>query len=145
VLHHVALELDPADLPRAREFWRLLGYVEVEPPPSLAGRTVWLEPGPAPDIAASPTQIHLIPRDTPAAPPTPGPDPAAVERPSPAVERPAPAGHAAILVPGYAERLGELRRHEFEVRDRRPHWGAPRAFAAHPGGHTIELMAAPPM
>jgi hypothetical protein len=32
----------------------------------------------------------------------------------------------------------------FEVEDHRQLWGADRAFAIAPGGHRVELMAAPP-
>jgi hypothetical protein len=37
-----------------------------------------------------------------------------------------------------------LRADGFAVPPGREHWGAPRAKAIAPGGHTVELMAAPP-
>jgi hypothetical protein len=32
----------------------------------------------------------------------------------------------------------------FPVDRRTAHWGAPRAFTRSPGGHRVEVMAAPP-
>ena len=37
-----------------------------------------------------------------------------------------------------------LRDAGFEVEDTRQLWGADRAFAIAPGGHRVEIMAAPP-
>jgi hypothetical protein len=37
-----------------------------------------------------------------------------------------------------------LRAGGHEVEPRAEHWGAPRAFTRAPGGHRVELMAAPP-
>lgn len=45
------------------------------------------------------------------------------------------------VAPGAVERLRE---HGFEVVAGREHWGAVRAKAVAPGGHRVELMAAPP-
>ena len=37
MLHHVSIEVEPADIDRATEFWTLLGFAVVEPPQPLAG------------------------------------------------------------------------------------------------------------
>jgi catechol 2,3-dioxygenase-like lactoylglutathione lyase family enzyme len=115
VLQHVALETARADAEAAEEFWRLLGFVPVDPPPSLRERAAWLERGG--------TQIHLLWSDAPAAPPE---------------------GHAAVVVDDYESALERLRDAGYEVEPRTEHWGAPRAFARAPGGHRVELMSAPP-
>ena len=52
-------------------------------------------------------------------------------------------GHAAVVVPDHAEAKERLAA-GFEVEDTRQLWGADRAFAIAPGGHRVELMAAPP-
>ncbi|HEY2334840.1 MAG TPA: VOC family protein [Solirubrobacterales bacterium] len=114
MLHHVGIEVAPADLERSVEFWQALGFAEVEPPASLAEFT-WLE--------NDGTQIHLMPTDSPTVPPR---------------------GHVAVVVAEFDATVAVLREHGFEVERRREHWGAPRAVAISPGGHRIELMAAPP-
>ena len=49
-----------------------------------------------------------------------------------------------MVVPDHAEAKPRLREAGFEVEDTRQLWGADRAFAIAPGGHRVELMAAPP-
>ena len=115
MLQHVALELDLADRGAAEEFWRLLGFDVVDPPPSLRERAAWLQRGS--------TQIHLLFSDDPVAPPQ---------------------GHAAVVVEDYDATLAALRSAGYEPDPREQHWGAPRAFVQAPGGHRVELMAAPP-
>jgi catechol 2,3-dioxygenase-like lactoylglutathione lyase family enzyme len=115
VLQHVTLEVAPADIERSVEFWTLLGFQRVEPPPALAETFVWLE--------RQGTQIHLE------------------RNPSPVVP---PHGHAAVVVGDFERAVERLREHGFEVNPGREHWGAPRAKALAPGGHRVELMAAPP-
>jgi len=117
MLHHVGIELQPADVERAVELFELLGFEPVEPPPALAAYT-WLERGG--------TQVHLMPEERPTAPTR---------------------GHLAVVAPDapdFEETLARLREHGFEVERRREHWSAPRAHVLAPGGHRIELMAAPP-
>ena len=41
-------------------FWELLGFTEIEPPPVLRDRFIWVE--------RNGTHIHLIPREDPAIP-----------------------------------------------------------------------------
>jgi catechol 2,3-dioxygenase-like lactoylglutathione lyase family enzyme len=114
MLHHVGIEIAPADVERATELFELLGFARVEPPPSLAEFT-WLE--------RDGTQIHLMPAASPAA---------------------APQGHLAVVAPDFEATLERLREHGFEVEPRRTHWGAARASVTLPPGHRVELMAAPP-
>jgi hypothetical protein len=114
MLHHVGIEVAPADLERSVELWRALGFAEVEPPASLVEFT-WLD--------NDGTQIHLMPTDSPTVPPR---------------------GHVAVVVAEFDATVTVLRERGFEVERRREHWSAPRAVAISPGGHRIELMAAPP-
>ncbi len=115
-LQHVTLEVQPGEIDRSVAFWELLGFVRVEPPAALAETFVWMEHGG--------TQIHLE------------------RNPSPIVP---PHGHTAVVVEDFGGTVERLRGAGFEVAPGRKHWGAPRAKAAAPGGHTVELMAAPPL
>jgi catechol 2,3-dioxygenase-like lactoylglutathione lyase family enzyme len=115
VIHHVAIEVRPGDLRRMVELFELLGFAQVDPPPSLAEFT-WLERGG--------TQIHLLPSEQPTVP---------------------TAGHVAVIAPDFARTYERLEAAGFEVERRRDHWGAPRAKVAAPGGHTVELMESPPV
>ncbi len=115
MIHHVALELAPGDVDAVVGFWALLGFARVEPPGTLAGRTVWLERGG--------TQIHLLLTDDPVAP---------------------PAGHVAVVAEDYDEALERRRAAGFEPDPRDEHWGAPRCFVRAPGGHRVEVMSRPP-
>src|SRR3954469_22772085 len=60
VIQHAALETRRADGAAGGPCWRLLGFVEVKPPPSLRERAAWLQRGS--------TQIHLLWSDKPVAP-----------------------------------------------------------------------------
>jgi catechol 2,3-dioxygenase-like lactoylglutathione lyase family enzyme len=113
MLHHVGIELRPADVDRAVELFELLGFARVEPPPALSEFT-WLE--------REGTQVHLMPAAEPTVPPR---------------------GHLAVVAPDFDATVARLRQRGFEVERRSEHWGAPRAHAIAPGGHRIELMAAP--
>ena len=114
MLHHVGIEVTPADVERSAELWELLGFERVEPPPTL-GEYVWLE--------REGTQVHLMPTEAPTA---------------------APRGHTAIVVGDFERSFETLAERGFEVERRREHWGAPRAMVVAPGGHRVELMAAAP-
>jgi hypothetical protein len=48
------------------------------------------------------------------------------------------------VVADFEATVERLRAAGFEVKPGREHWGAARAKAIAPGGHTVELMAAPP-
>lgn len=115
MLQHVTLEVDPADVERSIEFWGLLGFERAEPPAALAETFVWVE--------REGTQIHLERNQSPVVPPH---------------------GHAAVVVPDFERAVERLRERGFQVDRGREHWGAPRAKALAPGGHRVELMAAPP-
>jgi catechol 2,3-dioxygenase-like lactoylglutathione lyase family enzyme len=115
VLHHVSIEVPPGEAERMLEFWRLIGFAEVDSPEPLGESVRWLE--------REGTQIHLILTEGHAAPLL---------------------GHAAVVVPDHAEAKKRLRGAGFEVCDARALWGADRAFAVAPGGHRVELMAFPP-
>jgi catechol 2,3-dioxygenase-like lactoylglutathione lyase family enzyme len=115
MIQHVALETARADGPAAAAFWQELGFTPVEPPPSLRDRAAWLE--------RHGTQIHLLWTDTPTV---------------------APEGHVAVVVADYEATLQRLRDAGHAVAPRTEHWGAARSFATAPGGHRVELMAAPP-
>ncbi len=114
MLHHVGIEVSPGDIERTIELWQLLGFGLVQPPASL-GEFTWLERGG--------TQVHLMPTESPTVPPR---------------------GHTAVVVAGFEGTFEALAEHGFEVERRREHWGAPRAQIVAPGGHRVELMAAPP-
>ena len=114
MLHHVGIEVAPADVARSVELWQLLGFERVEPPATLSEFT-WLE--------REGTQVHLMPTESPAVPPR---------------------GHTAIVVADFERTLAALAAAGFEAERRREHWGAPRAVVVAPAGHRIELMAHPP-
>jgi len=115
MLHHVTLEVSPAELGRAAEFWAMLGFSQVEPPPDLAADFTWFE--------RQGTQVHLMHTESPTVPEH---------------------GHAAIVVPDFGPTLERLEESGFEVSPKRERWGSPRAEAIAPGGHRVELMASPP-
>jgi catechol 2,3-dioxygenase-like lactoylglutathione lyase family enzyme len=116
MIHHLGIEVASADVPRAVEFFTLLGFTEVEPPPALREGFTWLD--------REGTQVHLMHEEQPTVPTR---------------------GHLAVVVPDLDATLTRLREHSFETRPGREHWGAPRAHAVAPGGHRVELMAAPPV
>lgn len=114
MLHHVGIEVAPAEIEAAVGFFELLGFERVEPPETLREYT-WLE--------REGTQVHLMPEEEPTVP-------------SP--------GHLAVVVADFDGTVERLRERGFAVEPKREHWGAPRALAFAPGGHRVELMAAPP-
>jgi catechol 2,3-dioxygenase-like lactoylglutathione lyase family enzyme len=115
VIQHVALETARADAEAAAAFWQLLGFERVDPPDTLRERAAWLQKGP--------TQVHLLWREDPVAPPE---------------------GHTAVVLDDYDATVEALRTAGHDVDPRKQHWGAPRAFVRSPGGHRVEIMAAPP-
>jgi catechol 2,3-dioxygenase-like lactoylglutathione lyase family enzyme len=114
MLHHVGIEVAPADIEATVGFFELLGFKRVEPPETLR-KYAWLDRGG--------TQVHLMPEEKPTVP-------------SP--------GHCAVVVADFGATVERLREAGFEVEPKREHWGVPRALAFAPGGHRVELMAAPP-
>jgi catechol 2,3-dioxygenase-like lactoylglutathione lyase family enzyme len=115
MIQHVALETARTDERAALAFWRLLGFEPVDPPPSLRHRAAWLQGGR--------TQVHLLWSGDPVTPPQ---------------------GHTAVVVDDYDATVSRLRAAGYDVEPRREHWGAARSFVRAPGGHRVEIMAAPP-
>ena len=131
MLQHAGIEIAPEEVDRAVEFFTILGFTRVQPPPSLAEGYTWVE--------REGTQVHLMhePRPAPADP--------ATEAPSRhGAGAPPPRDHLALVVEDFDIALARLQEHGFEVQPGREHWGARRALAHCPGNHRIELMAAPP-
>jgi catechol 2,3-dioxygenase-like lactoylglutathione lyase family enzyme len=115
VLHHISLEVPPDEVDRTVEFWGLLGFQKLEAPEEIAPFVTWLE--------RDTNQIHLIHTDSATIPTL---------------------GHPAIVAPDFEAAVSGLRGSGFEVEEAEELWGERRAFAIAPGGHRVELMAAPP-
>lgn len=116
MIQHVALETREDDIDAEVAFWALLAFARVEAPGTLAERSTWLQ-------GAAGTQIHLLHAPHPTAPPE---------------------GHVAIVATDYDATLARLRDAGFDPQPRPAHWGAQRSFVRSPGGHRVEVMAAPP-
>jgi hypothetical protein len=115
VLHHVGIEVAPADVERTVELLELLGFRRVPVPEGLGDGFTWLE--------REGTQVHLMHEEDPIVPPR---------------------GHLAVVAPAFEATLASLAERGFRPERRREHWGAPRAVVPAPGGQRVELMAAPP-
>ena len=115
MLHHVSLEVAPAEVDRTIEFFELLGFTALPAPDAIAQFVSWLE--------ADGTQIHLIHTPEPTTPVL---------------------GHPAVVAPDFDAAVSRLEEAGFEVEEADELWGQPRAFALMPGGGRVELMAAPP-
>jgi catechol 2,3-dioxygenase-like lactoylglutathione lyase family enzyme len=131
VLHHVSLEVLSEQVEPSVKFWGLLGFDRVSAPEPIAPFVAWFEASPTPHAAFAAkaahtnirTQIHLI------------------EVPEPTVPK---AGHAAVVTDDFQGAFDRLVAAGFEVEESRELWGERRAFATAPGGHMVEIMAAPP-
>lgn len=115
MLQHVTIEVSADQVEACVRFYALLGFGQVEPPASLAGRATWVE--------REGTQVHLMTVDDPVVPPS---------------------GHHAVLVADYDATLTALRGSGYEPDPRQEHWGSPRSFVRNPAGHRVELMASAP-
>jgi catechol 2,3-dioxygenase-like lactoylglutathione lyase family enzyme len=115
VLHHAALEVSAETVAEERAFWALLGFAEVPVPETLGDEYTWFE--------RQGTQVHLIQTPDPAVPPE---------------------GHLAVVAPDFEDTVTRLGQAGFEVCPGRELWGERRAKVTSPGGHIVELMAAPP-
>jgi catechol 2,3-dioxygenase-like lactoylglutathione lyase family enzyme len=116
MLQHASLEVRPEQVQPCVDFWRLLGFEPMTPPPMLRDRFTWVQ--------RSGTQIHLIPVDEPIA---------------------ARAGHVAVLAEEYDNALSALRDAGFELEPGANAWGAERSFVRDPAGHLVEVMSGPPV
>lgn len=115
MIQHVTFEVLRERVPDCVRFYALLGFEQVEPPPTLRDRAAWVE--------RSGTQIHLMHVEEPVV---------------------LPRGHVAVVVDGWETTLERLRAAGHDVEPRREHWGAPRAYVRDPAGNLVELMAFPP-
>jgi hypothetical protein len=115
MLHHVAIEVDPEQVEACAACWELLGFARVKVPEALGDSFTWLERGG--------TQIHLIHTEAATVPAL---------------------GHAAVVVEDFEATFAALEEGGHEPERHRELWGEPRAFVTMPGGHRVELMAAPP-
>ncbi len=115
MIQHVAIEIREEDAPACVQFWALLHFERVEPPPALAARAAWVQHGA--------TQVHLLFADDPLVPPS---------------------GHIAVVAGDYEATLDALRDAGFAPDPRTEHWGSPRCFVRCPGGHRVEVMAFAP-
>jgi catechol 2,3-dioxygenase-like lactoylglutathione lyase family enzyme len=115
VLHHVSLEVLPADADRFGELLELIGFERIGAPEALAGAIPWYE--------RAGTQVHLIVTDAANAPGL---------------------GHAAFVAPDFGQTLERLEAAGFELEEHRELWGKRRVFILAPGGHRVEIFEAPP-
>jgi catechol 2,3-dioxygenase-like lactoylglutathione lyase family enzyme len=116
MIQHVSIETRPSDVEAELGFWALLGFEPVEPPGELGERSAWAQ--------RAGTQIHLLFAEDPVVPPQ---------------------GHVAVVAEDYAGTVGRLEEAGFDVAPRQRHWGAARGYVRSPGGHLVEVMAAPPV
>lgn len=115
MLHHVSIEVGPEQVEACAQCWELLGFARVEAPEELGGYVTWLE--------RAGTQIHLIHSEAPTVPAL---------------------GHPAVVVEDFEAVFAALEAAGHEPERHRELWGEQRAFVTMPGGHRVELMAAPP-
>ena len=115
MLHHVSIEVPPGDAERMIEFWELLGFEQLEAPDSIRQYVRWVE--------RDGTQIHLILTESAAIPTL---------------------GHPAVVAPDWESTVAALGEAGFEFEEHDQLWGERRGFATAPGGHRVEVMAAPP-
>ena len=117
MLQHVSIEIAADQAGAALAFFALIGFERVEAPEEIAPYVTWVE--------RAGTQFHLI----------------LIEGDGATVP---PLGHAAVVVDEFDSTVAALREAGHAVEDARELWKAKRAFAIMPGGHRVELMAAPP-
>ena len=115
MLHHVSIEVPIIEVEDCARFFELIGFARVPEPEMLRGNVTWLE--------RNGTQVHFIHTDGATVPVL---------------------GHAAIVAEDFDATCERLRDGGFQVEDANELWGERRAFAIAPGGHRVELMAAPP-
>ena len=115
MLQHVTLEVGRDQVRDCVRFWELIGFTELEPPPSLRDRFTW--------VGWEGTHIHLQPVDEPTVPRS---------------------GHAAVVAADAERAVAALRDAGFDPQPGSDAWDAPRWFVRDPAGHRVEIMSAPP-
>ena len=115
MLHHVSIEVHPDDVEGCVAGWALLGFTPIDAPDELGGYVSWLE--------REGTQIHIIHSEAPVVPQL---------------------GHSAVAVDDFEATFAKLDEAGLNPERHRELWGEPRGFVVLPGGHRVELMAAPP-
>ncbi|MFN2612503.1 MAG: VOC family protein [Solirubrobacterales bacterium] len=115
MLHHVSIEIAPEQVADCVACWQLLGFERLEAPPEIAKYVTWLE--------HDGTQIHLIHTEEPTVPAL---------------------GHPAVAVDDYDKAVAALEQAGIGYEHHQQLWGQPRGFVVIPGGHRVEVMAAPP-
>jgi catechol 2,3-dioxygenase-like lactoylglutathione lyase family enzyme len=113
MIQHVTHRIPRSRLQDCVSFYEILGFRQVQAPPGIAGRALWLQ-------AEDGDQVHLMPGDD--EPTAPG------------------EGHFALVEPDYEITLDRLRAAGHEVEPRREHWGSPRSYVRDPAGNLVELM-----
>src|ERR671911_234683 len=109
MLQHVTLEVRPDQVRDCVRFWELLGFAELEPPPSLRARFTW--------VGRDDTDIHLQPVEQPAVPHR---------------------GHTAVVAADAEAAVAALREAGFDPQPGSNAWDAPRWFVRDPAGHRVE-------
>ena len=115
-LQHVSVELPESGVPAELEFWALLGFERVEPPPPINEIAVWVQ--------RVGSLIHFLFTDEPVVP---------------------QGGHVAVVAEDWQAAFDRLRDAGFAPDEHRRPWGAARAFVRTPGGHLVEFMEYPPV
>lgn len=123
MIEHVSYTVSRADAEACAGFYKLLGFIDVEPPAGLGDRSIWL--------TRNGTSLHLMFRDREGVDIERSPEPGA--------------GHIALVVDQYDAVIAALSAAGTDVEPRSEHWGSPRSYVRDPAGNTVELMAfAPP-
>jgi hypothetical protein len=115
VLHHVSIEVHPDEVEGCVACWEILGFKRVPAPESIAEYVTWLE--------RQGTQIHIIHSEQPVVPQL---------------------GHSAVAVDDFEATFAALEEAGHSPERHQELWGEARGFVVMPGGHRVELMAAPP-
>ena len=115
MLHHVSIEVMPADAERMGELLEAIGFERVGAPDVLGAAVLW--------FGRQGTQGHLIVTEGAVAPSL---------------------GHAAFAVDDFDAAVAAIRNLGLDFEESRQLWGERRGFVLAPSGHRMELMAAPP-
>lgn len=118
MIEHVSFNVSRADALACAGFYKLLGFVSVEPPAGLGDRSIWL--------TRNGTSLHLMFRDRDGIDIAKAPD--------------AGAGHIALVIEQYEAVINALSAAGAEVEPRSEYWGSPRSYVRDPAGHLVELM-----